>query len=456
MVRRELRLCLVLSALLASGCACYESCFGRHDVDCAIQGRAGYALGPETCGRQITIPPGVTWEDRLTEDEAVAIALWNNAAFLEALTELGLVRADVVTATELPNPELWFLAPVGVKQLEYAVEFPLEALWLRPKRVAVAESESARVAENLVQVALTLIRDVRVAYADVRLAADRFKIAQDLAQVRTRIAFLANERVKAGDASPVEVAAAGIDAQRGEQETARFAYDVDLALDRLRHVMGLIESHPELTLADEPLAELPELPADVDTLIADALNSRPDLMASSRAVESAQAGLRVARHDWFRLLLINDANGTGEKGYEDGPGVRATIPIFNWNAGRISRAAALIDRAVAQQTTLRDRIMLEVRQANVQWIQARADLNRWQHTIHPTVDDAIRKAERAYKEGDTGLALVLETTRQLFETQAREAQLRADMRRAIAELERGVGHRLTEPSPERIEPETSQ
>src|SRR5262245_48870969 len=54
-------------------------------------------------------------------------------------------------------------------------------------------------------------------------------------------------------------------------------------------------------------------------------------------------------------------------------------------------------------------------------------------------------AERAYKEGDTTPVVVLETTRQLLDAQGREAQLRADVRRAVAELECGVGHRLTCP-----------
>jgi len=38
--------------------------------------------------------------------------------------------------------------------------------------------------------------------------------------------------------------------------------------------------------------------------------------------------------------------------------------------------------------------------------------------------------------------LVLETTRQVLETRLREAQLRSDLRKAFAELERSVGHKV--------------
>jgi cobalt-zinc-cadmium efflux system outer membrane protein len=390
----------------------------------------------------LSLPPGFHWEEQLTEDAAVTLALWNNAAFHEVLTGLGLARADEVQAGQLPNPELWLLTPLGVKQLEYAVEFPVEALWLRPQRVAVAQRESERVAAALVQSGLNLIRDVRAAYADVLLAEDRVQIARDAERLRRRIAELAEARLKAGDAGPVEVATARIDALRATQEAARLEDDVELARERLRNLMGVGATHPSLKLCEPPL---PVINLDAATLVADALAARPDLAAAAHAVAVAEARLRLARCDWVRFLGISDANGRGQKGYEQGPGFRVTLPLFNWNQGGIARAEAERERVARQYDTLRDRIMLEVRQAQVQLAQARADLTRWQTRIRPAVEKAIGAAERAYKEGDTNLVLVLETTRQLLDAQGREAQLRADVRRAIAELERSVGYRLTSP-----------
>ena len=411
---------------------------GLHVAD-ELQARTGHLWGHETGSGALSLPSGVSWEDGLSEDEAVAVALGNNAAFQETLTDLGLARADLIQAALLPNPELWLLTPLGVKQLEYAVEFPVEALWLRPKRVAAAEREAERVAETLVQAGLNLIRDVRAAYADVLLAADRLQIARDAEKLRTRIADLAGARLKAGDASPVEVATAQIDARRAAQEAARLEDDLELARERLRNLMGVGISHSPVKPLDTPL---PVVEADADALVADALAGRPDVAAADRAVAAADARLRLAHCDWVRFLGIYDANGRGQKGYESGPGFRLTLPLFNWNQGRIVRAEAERERAVRQQTTLRDRVILEVRQAHVQLAQARKDLERWRTQVRPAVEDAIRKAERAYKEGDTTLVLVLETTRQLLEAQGREAQLRADVRRAVAELERGVGRRL--------------
>src|SRR5262249_50563771 len=65
-----------------------------------------------------------------------------------------------------------------------------------------------------------------------------------------------------------------------------------------------------------------------------------------------------------------------------------------------------------------------------------------QSKTRPAVEDAIRAAEKSYQEGGASLVLVLETTRQLLDTRARDVLLQADARRAWAELERGVGRRL--------------
>src|SRR5690606_11053914 len=77
--------------------------------------------------------------------------------------------------------------------------------------------------------------------------------------------------------------------------------------------------------------------------------------------------------------------------------------------------------------------------------QARAELEIVEQKVRPQVEQAIRLAERAYREGNTPYVVVLETTRQLLDARLRQEQLRADLRRAGAELERSVGRRLDLP-----------
>src|SRR5690349_12908816 len=52
------------------------------------------------------LPPDVRIDDGVTQDEAVAIALWNSPEFTAQVASLGFARADLVEAGLLRNPVL--------------------------------------------------------------------------------------------------------------------------------------------------------------------------------------------------------------------------------------------------------------------------------------------------------------------------------------------------------------
>jgi cobalt-zinc-cadmium efflux system outer membrane protein len=432
--------CLACLAGLLGGCAILRTPTEHPLVAGELHQRTGHVPAAEHALTRPVIPSDVCLDDGLSEHEAITLALWNNAAFRELLVDLKVARADVIQAGLLPNPELWLLPPLDVKQLEYAIEMPLEVFWLRPTRLKIARSEAGRTAETLVQAGLNLIRDVRTAYADLLFARERLGIGEEAVTLRSRIAALTQARLKAGDATPLEDATARADALLAKQELTRLAQDVPLAEERLRNLLGLGQVRLAVQPSDAPLPA--QMNVEPGALVEEAMQTRPDAVALQHAVAAADERVRLARHEVVRFLGIIDANGQGVKGFEIGPGFRVTLPLWNWNQGRIARAEAELERALKQQDTLRDRIILDIRQAHTQYLQARQELERLQQEVKPAVEQAIRRAEKAYREGGASLFLVLETTRQLLDLRAREAQLHANVRRALAELERSVGRRL--------------
>ena len=152
------------------------------DVSKEVERRTGHPLHPETKSTAtksaaLTMPEGVSLDDGVTEDEAVAIALWSNPALQAEMTALGLARADVIQAGLLANPQLTMIFPFSFRILEAVANWPIEAIWQRPRRVAAAKLEQERVAETLVSRALDLVRDVRLAYAEYMAAQTRAGIA---------------------------------------------------------------------------------------------------------------------------------------------------------------------------------------------------------------------------------------------------------------------------------------
>ena len=411
----------------------------------SVESRFGQPIGAEGPRRdRVLIPESLERGEPLAEDQAVLLALWNNALFHEQLVELDLTKADLIQAGLLPNPEFVYYWPEFDKQFKYLFDFPLESLYLRPFRLKSAAAENQRAAGRVTQLALDLIRDTRQAYADLQLAQERVKVAERAVQLREKILAIAEGRLKAGDASELDVSTARIDVLIARQDLIRIGFEVPVAEERLRNLTGLSGSSVELR-SDSVVFD-PRTARTVDDLVADATATRPDAVAADFAAQAASVRLRFARLGWVRFLGLGDATSglSGRHGsdHDFGPGLRFTVPIFNQGQGAISRAKAEYDQIERRRLTVNNQIVQDVRTSYARFQQARAEMDALKTKTRPEVEASIKRAEAAFEKGGVTYLIVLETNRQLIDTYTREAQLSADLRRAWAELERSVGRRL--------------
>lgn len=102
-----------LVVLAVSGC--------RAPYPADLQSRAGHQIGVGGGLETGTVPAGVAIEDGLTSDEAVALTLWNNAAYHELLAQLDLSTAQLFEAGLIMDPQLVTFFPLGPKQLEFTL-----------------------------------------------------------------------------------------------------------------------------------------------------------------------------------------------------------------------------------------------------------------------------------------------------------------------------------------------
>lgn len=151
------------------------------------------------------MPAGVLLQDGVSENEAIASALWNRAAFQADIAALGFSRADVVEAGLLRNPILSLHFPLGPKQFEATFNWPIEAIWQRPRRIAAAQLDAAKVGESLVENGLNVVREVRLAHADAVRAQERLALARDQLMIRRQILTITDARLRAGDISEIEL-----------------------------------------------------------------------------------------------------------------------------------------------------------------------------------------------------------------------------------------------------------
>lgn len=428
-------------ALFLTGCVAPSSLHTqRSAVGGGLQQRDLALVRSDGANATPQLPPGVSLEDGLSGNEAVAIALWNNAAFQENLTKLGLARGDLAQAGLLANPILSMLFPLGPKQLEFTATLPLEALWLRSKRIAVAEMEAERVAQGLVQSGLDLARDVRVSVSDGQLARDREDVAAGTLEIREQILRIAENRLRLGEASELEAVAARAEWAHARAEAGRAQRDHAMFRERLSFLLGW--PLPVTTaLAPAAAADPATVPA-TSTLETKALSARPDLRASELGLESAGRKAGLAEKEVWTLSGLLDANAAGKDGFEIGPGLALPLPIFSQNQPNRLRAQAEVERAGWNYLGTRQRVVAEVRDARAKLEQAAATLTAYEQQVLPPFEELERASRKAYELGDVSPLIVQENSRQLLLLQVRRAELRAEVRRAWAELERSVGTRL--------------
>lgn len=383
------------------------------------------------------VPPGVTLDDGLSQEEAVALALWNNADFQVSLADVGFARADLVEAGMLSNPVLSLLFPLGPKQLEFTVKWPMEVLWERPRRVKAARLAADAAGESLVQSGLDLVLSTKVAFADAALAQDRLELANETSALLKRIDELTQTRLSEGDISELEARAARVDAARAQQDAMRLRHDVSISIVRLRSLLGFSVEGPSFVLSRAAPSVAACGPADV--LLKEAVAARPDVRAAELGVEASAARLGWEKSRIFALAAVLDANGSGREGFEMGPGLEAALPIFNQNRGGRARAGAELQRASATYVATQQRAAAEIREALLQFEQARESKAAWTSAITVPLQQNVASAERAFKDGEVSYLFVLENSRRLSEARVRERELDADLVRARARIERAIG-----------------
>ena len=370
-------------AMCTGACVTAGQAPGRTDVGDAIRSRTGVELRGEVATTP-SLPPGASL-DALTREDAVAIALWNSPSFGATLTALGLARADLAEARLLRNPILSLLFPIGTKQLEWTLQYPLEVLWQRPRRVAAATLNARAVGERLVYDGLALVASVRTSFIETAAGDRRVELAAENATLIRRIATIADARLRAGDISDREARAPKSDAAQAEAEIRSLEHEREAALLALIAGMGLDTPPADVQLAQsEPLTA--EACPSPEALVEDAVASRPDVRAAEIAIEAAAARLSWERSRVVNLMAMLDANGRGAEADELGPGLSGELPIFSRNQGPISRAEVELERASLEYVAVRTRVAAEVRSAAVRVAQARDAMASWANDIIPSLE----------------------------------------------------------------------
>ena len=420
--------------IIGAGCKSPQVCCDPGYVSNAILCRAAVSMEKsQPCIEQI--PAGVVLEDGLEESEAVATGLANNSMFQAALAQLGMAGGDAVQASLIANPQVLIYFPSGAKEGQYTLYAPIESYFMRPTRVKIANREYRRIGDQLVQNGLNVVRDMRLAYADLALAVEQSKLATEAVELRVGIAELTRKRFDDGDISELETITTRVDAFNAKAISGVQRENVEISHARLASLIGI----PTVSTPLQPVAlqtmSVPEL--EEQQLIDTAMACRPDYHAARWTVAAAQERSKLSRWLFWRVDSVVDVRH-GPDYTRTGTGLRLDLPIFNRNQGGVLRADWELNAAMHARDAIRDQIYQDVRVAFRQLKQVKANLNILETEVLPNLSQAVEISKKGFVDGGTDYLLVLQTTTQYLDARSRILDQRAAMRRAIAELERSV------------------
>lgn len=84
----------------------------RSYISAELKNRSGLDLAETKQPGQVQLPANVVTTDGMNEDEAIAIALWNNAQFQSDLASMAIANADVIDAWIVAHPLLRYYRPL--------------------------------------------------------------------------------------------------------------------------------------------------------------------------------------------------------------------------------------------------------------------------------------------------------------------------------------------------------
>jgi len=380
--------------------------------------------------------PVCTWAEPvapLTLDQALDLLHHQNPELLAAALNIRAAHGDLVSARLLPNPTLSNQVGnfplgqtnppgLGVGQTvieQVGLQEEIQLWGRRGARVSAAGAREAQATDERADLERRLVFETRSRFVAVLVTTERLRLARENLDRYRETVRVSQERRKAGDISPAELDKVSLEQRTFELEVADAQTERTEAVAALLPLLGLDAG--DVTVVGD--LNPPPARTDVDALVGEALTRRPDLLALERAVEAADARLRLARaerwpdptvgvqytHDQFTV--------SGDLPNSLGTSFSLPLPLFDRNQGQLERAEAeaMIARHELDKTRLA--IPQEVRTAVNTYQLASAQTRRYETAYLSQAKEALSGSEASYREGAVSLLEFLEAERAYIQTQ---------------------------------------
>lgn len=379
--------------------------------------------------------------DGLDEAELAAVALTLNARLRAKRAAIGEVRALLVTAGTLPNPDLGAFVRPGISG-NSGTGVGLDALFflLRPDerdaKRALAEANVDLVRAEIEAVELDLVSDVRRGRIRLLTAEQTARLVEQELALRDEAVRLVRRQRELGETTDIALALVELDATSLQRQARLARAAVESERAALNALIG-VPPTLDLTLvgdgSDLTFAIVPD-PTD------DALDAR--LIAGSgglrtRASEYARAEqeLRLAVARQYPRIGIGPSYEKDVEGSEGlGLGASIEVPLFDRNQGEIAEKLAHRERVRGEYVAELHELRARAFAARAQQRSARLDVESLQRDVVPLIErtealfeSALRARELSVFEWLTARTRAIQSRRDLLDALARYASAAVEL-----------------------------
>ena len=440
-------------ALLLAGCASVPKDAGFADVRAAVAERTGHRvrwnrLSPEDRAAESAVAELLA--DELTADEAVQVALLNNANLQATYEELGVAQAEVVQAGLLSNPvfdgEFKFHEDGGGLAFEGGIAQDFLGILQIPLRRRVAKDAFEAAKLRVTGAVIDLSGQVRSAFYAQEAAEQTLEMRQGVVAA-TRASYEFAQRLReAGNITDLDLAQERALFEQSKVDLARAEADVLDGRERLNLLMGLWGPQASWTVAPR-LPELPEAePQELDDIERQAVLASLDLAAARLDLQAAARALGIRRS--FGLIPEAEAGVAAEhesdEGWSVGPSLSLPIPLFDQGQAATAAARAELEAARQRYVATAVEVRSAARASRNRLLAARAQADYYRRVILPLRREITERTQLQYNAMQIGAFQLLQAKQEEIEAGVEYIDALRDYWTARTQLEQITSGRLTD------------
>jgi cobalt-zinc-cadmium efflux system outer membrane protein len=303
----------------------------------------------------------------------------------------------------------------GQAYILVSIRQPLELGHQTTHRYHIALASYDQQRWTVLQAELTALVQTYRFFQTAAYRREKYHLAQELADFNDRLAQTLERRLQANQVPAADVVFARVESRATRQAVKAARQDYLTALTDLRNQIG----NPEQAGTAEPLGEftLPPYipPVDEETMVQQALQTRPDIHAAQALVRAADSAVRLAKGDMIPTPVVGPQYAMDEAGVQYiGLVIVSPLPILNCGKPLVHQRQAELQRALVAAEEARQRATSQVRAAVAKW-NAATDLVNDSKSLSDELGKEVAALEQLFEANQADLSRLMQARQRLIQ-----------------------------------------